>query len=109
MTAVQLCGDFPKDIEQECRRKDQKKAGYAYLNSNFNIKLKLAAQWEKWYKELKGTLGQVNGVYGVPLLYIICKNEVPAFDPNVNYEEALEQTILYKELNMRKMLARCIN
>ena len=67
-------------MEQEKRRKDQKKSGESYLDSEFNVKLKSAAQWTKWYKKLETTLVQIIGCRGVPLSYVICKVEAANFD-----------------------------
>ena len=58
-------------LERERRRKVQKKEGQSYLDSEFNTKLRTAAQWEKWNEELESTLCQVIGVRGVPLSYVI--------------------------------------
>ena len=92
-TANQLRAALSEALERERRRKDQKKAGDSYLDSEFNVKLKSAAQWEKWYEELKATLGQIIGVQGAPLSYVIRKDEAPTFDSDVDYEDALEQAM----------------
>lgn len=41
---VELQKDFSGAIEQDCRRKGQKKASDLYLNLKFNVKLKSTAQ-----------------------------------------------------------------
>ena len=92
-TAAALRAALASSLERERRRKDQKKAGESYLDSEFNIKLKSAVQWEKWYEELQATLGQIIGVRGVPLSYVIRETETPSFDPDVDYEDALEQAM----------------
>ena len=92
-TAAELRAALAESLERERRRKDQKKAGESYLDSEFNIKLKSTVQWEKWYEELQATLGQIIGVRGVPLSYLIREDETPNFDPDVDYEDALDQAM----------------
>ena len=92
-TAAELRAALAESLERERRRKDQKKAGESYLDSEFNVKLKSTVQWEKWYEELQATLGQIIGVRGVPLSYLIREDETPNFDPDVDYEDALDQAM----------------
>ena len=71
-------------LQRDQRRQDQKKSGASYLDSTFNTKLKSTVQWEKWLEELHTTLGQIRGVRGVPLTYVIREEGTPSFDPHLN-------------------------
>ena len=76
-------------LERERRRKVQKKEGQSYLDSEFNTKLRTAAQWEKWNEELESTLCQVIGVRGVPLSYVIRTQDQPEYDEDLEYDEVV--------------------
>ena len=78
-------------LERAERRRLQKKEGESYIDSTFNNKLKSGAQWEKWFEELDSTLGQIIGIRGVPLSYVIREKEEPHFDTTLTYEEAVIQ------------------
>ena len=80
-------------LQRDQRRQDQKKSGASYLDSTFNTKLKSTVQWEKWLEELHTTLGQIIGVRGVPLTYVIREEETPSFDPTLTYDEAVLQAV----------------
>ena len=80
-------------LERERRRKDQKKAGESYLDSDFNTKLKSTAQWEKWSEELDTTLAQIIGVRGVPLTYVTREVAAANFDTTLSYDQAATQAM----------------
>lgn len=69
------------------RRKDLKKTGENLVTSKFNNALKSQAQWEKWNEELNATLAGIIGVRGIPLSYVIRRNEPPIYNKHGVYEK----------------------
>ena len=88
-TSAVLRQALSEALERDRRRRDQKKAGEAFLDTSFNTKLKSATQWEKWHEELNTTLSQIIGVRGVPLTYTIRVTDAANFDETIPYEEAV--------------------
>ena len=89
-------------MERELRRKTQKKEGENYLDSTFNSKLKSTAQWEKWSEELESTLCQIIGVRGVPLSYVIRKNDDSEFEPDVPFDDIVINAVTLDGIEYRQ-------
>ena len=74
---------------RERRRREQKKIGESFLDTDFNTKLKSQSQWEKFMEELESTLAMIVGANGVPLSYVIRRTEEPEYDEDLQYDEAV--------------------
>ena len=74
-------------LVRDRNRKSQKKVGESYHNVKFNTKLKLQGQCEKFEEELQSTLENIIGSKGVPLTYVIRKEEAPSYDPDIPCED----------------------
>ena len=74
-------------LVRDRNRKSQKKVGESYHNVEFNTKLKSQGHYEKFEEELQSTLENIVGSKGVPLTYILRKEETPVYDPDIPYEE----------------------
>ena len=56
-------------------------------------KFKSQTQWDKFSEELESTLSLIIGASGVPLSYVIHKQEEPDFDFDMSYDEAVIQAV----------------
>ena len=74
-------------LVRDRNRKSQKKVGESYHNVEFNAKLKSQGHCEKFEEELQSTLENIVGSKGVPLTYVIRKEEAPIYDPDIPYED----------------------
>ena len=80
-------------IRQDCR-KSIKKSGESLVTSDFVVKLKNSAQWERWKVELNATLSSIIGAKGVPLSYVIRHDDDPDNDPTLSWDEKFEYSVL---------------
>ena len=90
-TAEELLLEIREATARAKRRKDMKKIGEGLIDTTFNNKLKTQSQWAKFNEELNSTLSMIIGVKGVPLSYVIRKEEAPAFDGTLPYDKAVIQ------------------
>ena len=81
------------NIRQICR-KTQRKSGESLVTSEFVVKLKNSAQWERWKVELNATLSSIIGAQGVPLSYVIRSDTDIDDDPTMSWEEKFEYSVL---------------
>lgn len=72
--------------EREESRKAQRKIGEALLGKDFQTKLKNGSQWDRWSQELESVLNAMIGANGVPLAYIIRKEDAPDLSDRPTWE-----------------------
>lgn len=62
----------------------------AHVKKVSSSNLMLEKEWDKWESKFENQLS-MHGIYGVPLLYVICKVEEP--DANTNFETFIKECI----------------
>ncbi len=70
-------------------RKEQKKVGESFHDHSFNTKLKSQAQFERFSDELESTLAMIIGSQGVPISYVIRKDDMAMYDDKLPYHKAV--------------------
>eukprot|EP00546_Thalassionema_frauenfeldii_P004541 CAMPEP_0178917842 /NCGR_PEP_ID=MMETSP0786-20121207/13484_1 /TAXON_ID=186022 /ORGANISM="Thalassionema frauenfeldii, Strain CCMP 1798" /LENGTH=274 /DNA_ID=CAMNT_0020591463 /DNA_START=123 /DNA_END=948 /DNA_ORIENTATION=+ len=93
-TAQELRDILDEALQQEKTRKEQKKVGESFHDTEFTHRLKSQAQWEKFNEELLATLNMIIGAQGAPIVYVIREEEKANFDQILDYEDALIQALI---------------
>ena len=92
-TAAELRATLDEALQREKTRKEQKKVGESFHDTEFTHRLKSQAQWEKFNEELLSTLTMIIGAQGAPIVYVVREDENEFFDQAIDYDDAINQAL----------------